>query len=133
MDKCANIDVFSAKLDSLQTSIDKRHVIHKIYSDSDDDSITVGNDTDADTTTDGEDSDSTDPVHPVPGLNARPPNINNSNASHEHEGSTVTVPQRNWLTEGGFHVVDNNKYHILKKFPNMLKLKKEMHSLLINL
>ena len=86
MDKCANIDVLSAKLDSLQTSIDKRHVIHKIYSDSDDDSITIGNETDADTTTDDEDSDSTDPVHPVPGLNARPPNINNSNESREHEG-----------------------------------------------
>ena len=67
-----NIDVLSANLDSLQTSIDKRHVIHKIYSDSDDDSITVGNDTtDADTTIDDEDSDSTDPVHPVPGLYVR--------------------------------------------------------------
>ena len=30
-----------------------------------------------------------------------------SNESCEHEGSTVTVPQRKWLTEGGFHVVDN--------------------------
>ena len=108
MDKCANIDVLSAKLDALQTSIDKRHVRQIVYSSSDDDSITVDKETtDVDTTTDDEDSDSTDPVHPVPGLNARPPNINNSNESYEHEGSTVTVPQKKWLTEGGFHVVDN--------------------------
>ena len=108
MDKCANIDVLSAKLDALQTSIDKRHVRQIVYSSSDDDSITVDKETtDVDTTTDDEDSDSTDPVHPVPGLNARPPNKNNSNESYEHEGSTVTVPQKKWLTEGGFHVVDN--------------------------
>ena len=95
MDKCANIDVLSAKLDALQTSIDRRHVRQIVYSSSDDDSITVDKETtDVDTTTDDEDSDSTDPVHPVPGLNARPPNKNNSNESYEHEGSTVTVPQK---------------------------------------
>ena len=78
MHKCASIDKLSAKLDSMQTSIDKRQVRQLIYSDDgdgDDDEYddNASNETIADTTTDDDDDHScdhsSDPEEPLLQLN----------------------------------------------------------------
>ena len=80
MHKCASIDKLSAKLDSMQTSIDKRQVGQLIYSDDDDGDgdddeydDNASNETIADTTTDDDDDHScdhsSDPEEPLLQLN----------------------------------------------------------------